>query len=359
MKILITGSTGFIGKNLIDVLRHQPEVELFLANSKTLVDQLSSWAKQADRVIHLAGYSRSREDEAIYQRNIQYSQQIIDLTPKSTPILFSSTHASGRHNAYVASKYEEEQRLFTHFEQCRVVRLDNVFGPWARPHYNSVVATFIHGVFFHETFSIFDEHVPKKFLYVDTFIDLVLAWIHHVETGLTVLEGQFTQTPAEILKMIQNIKLDIENQSTILYEDAFKQHLATIIMSQLPSTLQQQKLVSHRDERGQFIEVNKHASAGQWSFNVIEPGAQKGNHYHRIRYEKFILVSGKVTLLQRSIHQQELIKIELTEPFQIIWILPGMIHQLINHGDEQAVLLMWSSLLYDPEKPDTYYQTIV
>jgi UDP-2-acetamido-2,6-beta-L-arabino-hexul-4-ose reductase len=359
MKILITGSTGFIGKNLVDVLRHHPQFELLLANSQTSVKALSEWAKQADRIIHLAGYSRSRDDETVYEKNISYSEQLVSISPKTTPILFASTHASGRHNAYVASKYEEEQRLFSHFEQCRVVRLDNVFGPWARPHYNSVIATFIQGVFYNESFSLFDEHVSKTFLYVDSFTDLILSWLNHPETGLTVLEGKFTKTPAEILTMIQDIKKDIESQATILYEDPFQQHLVTVIMSVLPPSMRRQSLISHRDERGQFIEVNRSQHAGQWSLNVIEPGAQKGNHYHRIRYEKFILVSGKVTLLQRSIHSQDVTTDELTEPFQVIWIVPGVIHQLINQRDEQAVLLMWSSLLYDPDKPDTYYESIV
>jgi UDP-2-acetamido-2,6-beta-L-arabino-hexul-4-ose reductase len=359
MKILITGATGFIGKNLVDVLRHNPEFELLLANSQTSLEDLNEWAKQAERIIHLAGYSRSRDDETIYEKNILYSKQLVSISPKTTPILFASTHASGRHNAYVVSKYEEEQLFFSHFEQCRVVRLDNVFGPWARPHYNSVIATFIQGVLLNDSFSLFDEHIPKNFLYVDSFIDEIQTWIHDLKTGLTVLEGPYTKTPADILTMIQSIKHDLESQTTMLYEDPFKQHLTTVMMSVLPLSMKQQQLIAHRDERGQFIEVNRHPHAGQWSLNVIEPGAQKGNHYHRIRYEKFILISGTATLHQRSIHSHDVMTDVLSEPFQIQWIVPGFIHQLVNHGQQQAVFLMWSSLLYDPNNPDTYYESIV
>lgn len=113
-------------------------------------------------------------------------------------------------------------------------------------------------------------------------------------------------------------------------------------------------LVQHKDSRGSFTEVSNNSNFGQWSLNEILPHRTKGNHYHRIRFEKFILLSGVVKLLWRYPFESSWQEINLNQPYHALDIPPGVVHQLINIQSQPATFLMWSSIVYDSEFPDTY-----
>jgi UDP-2-acetamido-2,6-beta-L-arabino-hexul-4-ose reductase len=354
MKIIVTGSTGFIGKNLVDALRHEEGLELFLSDSKTSIETMASWGKSATMLIHLAGYSRTHKTHDVYQENLTFTQQLINVLPKHLTVLFTSTNAVTRHHRYVETKYAEEQALLHHFQHVHIFRLDNVFGKWAKPFYNSVIATFIVGEMQQIPYSLFDEDQPKKFIYIDDLVERFLAWIHQPKDGLSVVEGTYEKTPREILNLLRIIKDDWQSQRLLPYPDAFQQRLAITWMSYLQPDHAKHTLVQHKDERGSLIEVSKDPQFGQWSINEIQPQQSKGNHYHRIRYEKFVLLRGQVTLKWRYAFETSWQEIVMKEPYHVMDIPPGVIHQLTNDQTYPATLLMWSSIVYDPSSPDTY-----
>ena len=41
--------------------------------------------------------------------------------------------------------------------------------------------------------------------------------------------------------------------------------------------------------------------------------------------------------------------------YQVIDIPPGLTHSITNVGSSEMVTLFWSSELFDPDHPDTYY----
>ena len=67
---------------------------------------------------------------------------------RQIPLLLSSSSQASRDNAYGASKRAAEEHVFALHREfgspVAVYRLPGVFGKWARPNYNSVVATFCH-----------------------------------------------------------------------------------------------------------------------------------------------------------------------------------------------------------------------
>ena len=119
------------------------------------------------------------------------------------------------------------------------------------------------------------------------------------------------------------------------------------------------KTNEHPDQRGNFIELTKGDLSGQTSINIIHKGFQKGNHYHHQRYEKFMILSGDGVIRLRKKFEAEVIEFHASKVMlQLITIPPGFIHHIENIGGSPMMVWMWSSLVYDPQSPDTFAETL-
>jgi UDP-2-acetamido-2,6-beta-L-arabino-hexul-4-ose reductase len=358
MKILITGSEGFIGKNLVSVLQYHSHHTLFLVNRQTDHAQLHNALHQADVIYHFAGESRSRSEQAAFQRNLDYTRILVDHSQNHTRFIFLSTNKQ-THPAYWQTKLKEEAlvKTKTNFD---ILRLDNVFGKWAKPFYNSVVATFIHGLIYEKSFQLFQEHDPIDFIYIDDLVnDLILLLEQKASNQIILKVGTFHTNAATLLKHIKEIHQDYSSGSFLQYQDEFKSKLSLTYLSYLPEQKLLLPLVSHVDQRGQFIDIMKGTYQGQWSINVTNSKAIKGNHFHHVRWEKFIVIHGTGKIKLRKKFDDHVIIIDAeTSRFKSITIPPGYVHQLINDGQDELVIWMWSSLAYDPTKPDTYPELV-
>lgn len=55
MRILITGSNGFVGKRLVEFLEAKDDIELCLYNTNNTLQDLENYCKDCDFVVNLAG----------------------------------------------------------------------------------------------------------------------------------------------------------------------------------------------------------------------------------------------------------------------------------------------------------------
>ena len=69
MKILITGSNGFIGKNLSLILKEN-HFEVFEYDINNSDDELIYFIKECDFIVHLAGVNRDIDINKIHDGNI-------------------------------------------------------------------------------------------------------------------------------------------------------------------------------------------------------------------------------------------------------------------------------------------------
>jgi len=46
------------------------------------------------------------------------------------------------------------------------------------------------------------------------------------------------------------------------------------------------------------------------------------------------------------------------EEFRVVDIPPGYTHSIENVGDGELVTLFWANQVFDPEKPDTYFEKV-
>ena len=81
MKILITGSDGFVAKNLILNLSNFNNIELFKVNKKNN-KTLESKILKSDVIVHLAGTNRSKKISEFKNNNYNYTKRIINIIEK-------------------------------------------------------------------------------------------------------------------------------------------------------------------------------------------------------------------------------------------------------------------------------------
>ena len=136
MKILLTGSDGFIGKNL-SVWLSEKHFDVIGLDRNTGKELLTCDLKyDVDCVVHLAGLSGVRQSfenpTDYWKQNVIVSQRIFDYF-KDTRILYasSSTAYEPWRNPYAMSKYSMEQIAPAN---SLGMRFTTVYGPGAREH---------------------------------------------------------------------------------------------------------------------------------------------------------------------------------------------------------------------------------
>ena len=97
------------------------------------------------------------------------------------------------------------------------------------------------------------------------------------------------------------------------------------------------------------------------SVNVSKPGIVKGQHWHNTKWEFFVVVSGHALIRQRRIDSDEVIDFEVSgDKIEAVHMLPGYTHEIINLSEvDDLVTVMWANELFNPDRPDTYYEQVV
>ena len=184
MNILVTGSNGFIGKNLIAWLERRPDVQVLEFDQEHSLQELDERLAMADLVYHLAGVNRPQSVEEFRTGNVDLTAYLCDrLVQGGRPvsIVLSSSIQAALDNPYGVSKRQAEEVVAGYAQQnsARVLiyRLHNVFGKWCRPNYNSVVATFCHNIAHDLPITISDPAREVELVHVD---DVVEAFVTEI-----------------------------------------------------------------------------------------------------------------------------------------------------------------------------------
>src|SRR5690606_28589728 len=143
---------GFIGRNLslrLSELGHQ----VIGLGREDEPEKLAEAARRAEFVFHLAGINRPKDPGEFITGNRDFTAALCAALAEAgnrAPIAYTSSIQASADNPYGASKREAEDVLQRHGTATGAVihlfRLPNVFGKWARPNYNSAVATFCHNI---------------------------------------------------------------------------------------------------------------------------------------------------------------------------------------------------------------------
>lgn len=369
MKILVTGAKGFIGKNLVLELKNRGYEEVFECDVNTTEEELLEYTKQCDFVYHLAGVNRPEKEEDFMKGNFGFTSTLLDnlkVNNNKCPIMISSSIQAVLNNPYGLSKKAGEDLIFEYGRENNVkvlvYRFENVFGKWCRPNYNSVIATFCNNIANDLPIQINDGEVLLNLIYID---DLVAELINALygkerrEENYCKVKPVYQCKLGDIADLINSFKKSRENLLLPNVVDEFSKKLYSTYLSYLPTDKFSYDVKMNIDNRGSFTELLKTCERGQVSVNISKPGIIKGNHWHHTKNEKFIVVSGEGIIRFRKVDSSEVIEYRVSgKKIEVVDIPCGYTHNIENVGDTDLVTIMWANEVFNPEKPDTYYEEV-
>ncbi len=361
-KILVTGSGGFIGKNLVVTLKNF-EYELISFDKENSLDELKNMVKEADFVVHLAGINRPEKVEDFYKGNVGLTETLITYLEEFNPVplLVTSSIQAGNESDYGQSKLAGEKLVEEYAGKGLIFRLSNVYGKWCRPNYNSVIATWCHNVNHGLELVVNDPGVLINFVYIDDVIkDIVRAIQGDLET-----ETYHEVQPIDVVSLgeVKDLLVSFkESRNNLHYPNLktnFAKNLYSTYLSYIPIDQMGYDLKMNKDQRGSFTEFLKDELLGQISINVSKPGITKGQHWHHSKNEKFLVVYGTGKIEIRHIITDEKYTYEVdANKLQVIDIPTGYTHNIINTSDSDMVTVMWANEMFDPNNPDTYFEEV-
>ncbi len=399
MKILVTGAKGFVGKNLCAQLKNIRDgkarcygnvtvSEVYEYDLDSTPEELDAWCASADFVFNLAGVNRPQNQEEFMLGNFGFASTLLDTLKKhknTCPVMLSSSQQASLTGRFGNSEYGRSKKagedLFLKYGEetgarVLVYRFPNLFGKWCRPNYNSAVATFCNAFANDLPYMVNDPSVELELLYIDDLVDEMIACLrgeeHRCEfDGLDVVpsaSGRYCYVPVThkitLGEIVELLKSFAAQPSTLMIPaipaGSFAKKLYSTYLSYLPKGKVAFPVKMNIDDRGSFTELIHTLNAGQVSINISKPGITKGQHWHNTKWEFFIVVAGHGLIQERKLGTDEVIEFEVNgDNIQCVHMLPGYTHNIINLSQtENLVTVMWANELFDPNKPDTYFEPV-
>ena len=418
MNILITGSAGFVGRNLTENLKNmrdgknrtRPNVKIdniYEYDLGSTPEQLDAYCTDADFVFNLAGVNRPRDPEEFRKGNYGFASMLLDTLKKhgnKSPVMLSSSiqaTLAGRFgkSEYGMSKKAGENLFFDYAKETGakvlVYRFPNLVGKWVRPNYNSAVGTFCNNIANDLPITVNDPNVVLEMLFIDDLVEAMFDALegkeHRCEypgagevidgveydglTPLHVADGRFCCVPvthkATLGYIVECLHRFHDQPTTLVMPQiapgSFEKKLYSMYLSYLPAHKVAFDLKMNCDNRGSFTELLKTVDHGQFSVNISKPGITKGQHWHNSKWEFFIVVSGHGLIQERKIGTDpttgkpyEVIEFEVSgDRIQAVHMLPGYTHNIINLSQtENLVTVMWANEIFDPARPDTFFEVV-
>jgi UDP-2-acetamido-2,6-beta-L-arabino-hexul-4-ose reductase len=368
MNILITGSDGFIAQNLIFQLSNNTRCNILTINKKTSDKDFYQKLLAANIIFHLAGVNKEVYPEYTYNNNYSFTKKIclfLEKNHKKTKIIYTSSTQVKLNNAYGKSKLKAEKILLNYKRKSRaqvlIYRLPNVFGKWAKPHYNSAVATFCYQIYKKQKITISDPKKKISLLYIDDLINIFLKNLNSTKkkSSFMKISNSFSITLLNLVKIIRSFnekeKLFLPNNiSNNLIKNLYSTYISYFSKKDF-----QYKLKKFSDERGFFSEFLKNTDFGQISFFSILPKQVRGNHYHNTKTEKFVVITGKTRFNFVNIINKKRFSILTDEKKNlVINTIPGWAHNIENAGSKTAKVLVWANEILDKKNPDTIFYKV-
>ncbi|MGD1945212.1 MAG: NAD-dependent epimerase/dehydratase family protein [Croceivirga sp.] len=375
-KVGITGQAGFVGYHLYTTLSLDDRIELvgFERSFFEEPSHLKDFVASCDVIVHLAAMNRHQNPNVIYKTNVDLVKKLIaaceskEVTPH---IIFSSSSQELRDNHYGRSK-KEGKKLFEDWSQKSGAKftsltIPNVFGPFGKPNYNSVVATFCHKIARDEEVSIINDS-EVGLIYINELVAVLIDAIfekakgqklNEHSSGIDILPNHYIKVSKLLILLKQYRKDYMENGVFPNLDNAFEKALFNTFRCYVPESHYPVAYIKHTDPRGSFVEITRAQSSGQFSFSTTVPAITRGNHFHTRKAERFAVIKGKARIQLRRIGTEQVINYTLDgeEPSYVdmpIWHT----HNITNIGDDELITLFWINEPYNPEDADTYFEDV-
>lgn len=396
MNILVTGAKGMVGTALVNNLKNIRDgknrtrplsiEEIYEYDLDSTPEELEEYCQKADFVFNLAGVNRPENPEDFQKGNFGFASVLLGALKKygnKAPVMLSSSIQAtliGRYDGeYGRSKLAGEKLFFDYAKETgvkvAVYRFPNLMGH-SRPKYNSFVSTLCYAVANDEPYTVNDRSSELELLYIDDLVEGMFDLLESKEKrceydGVTPVEtenGTYCFVPVthkvtlgEIADLLNEFKAQpVTLMMPKMPDGSFAKKLYSLYLTYLPTEKFKYALKMNADDRGSFTELVHTADCGQVSVNISRPGITKGQHWHNSKWELFIVVSGHGLIRERNINTGETVEFEVSgDKIEAVHMIPGWTHSIINLSKtENLVTVMTCNEIFDPKKPDTFFEPV-
>jgi len=397
--IAVTGADGFIGAHLFAALSELPYMDTIFKIKHTDDPGHIQWVlDQVDAVFHLAGVNRPKNKDEFISGNEGFTRQLLDMlldgiNPSKRPFFylasteqlneFSNDSNCYEDNIYAHSKMCAEYALY---EKRNILyhvraRLPHVFGPGCKPHYNSVIATFCHNATQGVSGVADNPNKCIKIVHIHYVIQNALdcladyrafmrkdpyAFVPDIPDDINSSRGcalYWGETSGAVTVSLQEI-VDTINACAKVRDGGqlpdvsvpWIRDMYSTFLSYVPELeyMYVPKLIT--DGRGSLVQILGSENIGQWYIVTLNKDVVRGDHYHKRKVEKFIVLQGDVTIELNHIDKPELCRsfVMVAPCYRVVDVPPDYMHRLINNGRGLATVLCWASEPFDKNNQDTY-----
>jgi UDP-2-acetamido-2,6-beta-L-arabino-hexul-4-ose reductase len=367
-KVLVTGAKGFVGRNLCAVMKHDEKIETHEFDLDTPPGVLENALENVDFIFHLAGVNRPEDPKEFETGNAGSIEEIcrslkaMGRTPK---IMLSSSIQAELDNPYGKSKLQAELALQRFSETTGgtavVYRFKNLFGKWCRPNYNSVTATFCHNIANDLPIHISDPTHEIELTHIDEVGQAFMDELDSDQSGFCFADPlpSFRISLGDLAARIKSYK---KMRTGLVLPDLSSEFEKALYGTYLSYLNEQDFLYGldiKSDQRGSLAEFVKSPTMGQIFVSRTHPGVTRGDHFHHTKTEKFLVLEGEAVIRFRHIETDEILEYPVSGgKYQVVDIPPGYTHSIENVGNGVLVTLFWASEMFNPQKPDTFFEKV-
>lgn len=362
-RIAITGANGFLGWHTRVALRELgiEAVPIKLGKEFDLAHAIKA-VTGAERVIHIAGINRASDDE-IRKGNLLFADQLATAIRQaedppaaisyanSTQVSNDSSYgvAKARAGEVLGKVASEVDARFTNLE------LPNLFGEHGRPFYNAVTATFCHLLAKGESPTVQNDK-ELTLLHAQDAADLLIG----SQDPFEIATLSHHESVSGLLGKLQKFSEIYENGEIPDTSKKFNRDLFNTYRSHTTALRMPITLARHADARGSFFEtIRTHGGTGQTSFSTTVPNITRGNHFHRRKIERFVVLSGRARISLRRLFTSDVVHFDVTGESPVAVDMPTMwTHNITNTGSEMLYTMFWTNDLFDPDTADTIPEVV-
>ncbi len=317
-----------------------------------------------DAVLHFAGVNRAA-NESLLQQNVGLAEQLTESLDRSGSrpfILYANSTQSGNPSPFGQAKEQAAEHLRawgkTNGAPVADLRLPNLFGEHGRPHYNSVVATFCHLLASGGEPEIIEDRTISL-LHVQDALDGLLRLLDDPSDLVLAPEGR-PMAVSELRRQLTRFREiykagEIPDIRSSFDRALFNTYRSFCFPSQFPIIPQLRS-----DARGELFEcIRAHGSECQLFCSTTHPGVTRGNHFHRRKVERFMVLQGSAAISLRRLGHTEVIVFDVSGDSPVAIDIPTLwAHSITNQGQTELMTLFWTDEVFDPSAPDTYSEMV-
>lgn len=378
IKVGITGQSGFIGSHLYNTLGlHKDKFKRIPFKKEYFNDEknLREFINSCDVIFHFAAVIKGEEKKAIKNINFDLMKKLLAAHEKSKSkplIFFASSIQEESNTTYGLSKKELSKALENwsekNKEHSRAFIIPNVFGPFSKPFYNSVVSTFCYQLSRNVKTQI-KKDKELELIFVSKLINEMINEMNILFESkskqsffkrIDISHEKTIYVSDLLLKLKKFKKCYIDKNKIPNFKKTFDRDLFNTFLTYFDfNNFFPLHLKQNKDNRGSFYENIKSKNECQVSFSTTLPGKTRGNHYHTRKLERFTVIKGKAQIDFRKIGSSKKFSFFLDGDSPSFVDMPiWHTHNIKNIGNDVLYTVFWINEFFDENDPDTFFEKV-